>query len=522
MERINSLAQAHVQKKTEHSNLNHDSFGRIDIKDRFFLQALRSVGYDVYTAIAELIDNSIDAGATKIKIDFDSKSAILVITDNGIGMSKVKLNAAMDLGADQEYSDAQIGYFGSGMKTSIANLVTKPESLVTIDSYDGNEATIIEWKPLERFREFSFNKSNKKDIGTAIIINGVEKFQIATLKKQLGVVFYPTLKTETLELTVNGVEILPTDPLYRYSDKVRFNHVVAKVLGYEIRIEAVLLHPEQEKSSWDSADNGESRFSFNKGGAYVQYGGRYIEYGGLLHIATNHPDYNWIRFEFAVPKELTEIFGVKFNKTNGLNLDRKKEKNEALSDLIQKVRDMLSWGRDQRKKANIGNASDEDKSELDEITKKLNDAARRARFIKPQTENNTNKQTEEYDEINETADPETQKPGNKEPRKTKIHKFELYDIRFENLGNTAVFWNLGYENNKFIITINDSHVFYTEYWVNMNDTAKTAVSFLLGAIAQAQYNSEKENDNIQGVRSDFFWEMFWSQVSLKLRHLTLS
>ena len=56
----------------------------------------------------------------------------------------------------------------------------------------------------------------------------------------------------------------------------------------------------------------------------------------------------------------------------------------------------------------------------------------------------------------------------------------------------------------------------------MNETAKTAVSFLLGAVAQAQYDTIKENVTISDIRSDFFWEDFWAQVSVKLRHLILS
>src|SRR5690606_17416990 len=96
-----------------------------------------------------------------------------------------------------------------------------------------------------------------------------------------------------------------------------------------------------------------------------------------------------------------------------------------------------------------------------------------------------------------------------------------FSLRFEDMGSTAVFWDLSWENNKFIITVNKGHVFYREFWVNMNETARKSIAFLLAAIAQSQYDDITEGrfDGRRNQQPEDFWIDFWSQVSLKLRNL---
>jgi hypothetical protein len=525
MENKSTVARARAPKKSEH--FTNPAKGRIEINDRFFKQALRSVGYDAYTAIAELIDNSIDAGATLITIDYESGSSNLVIQDDGRGMSAKQLINAMNLGSEQEYTENQISYFGSGLKTALVNLAGNNKSQVTIETTNESEASMLTWYPLQDFRTYDGPVSSKEassSRGTKITISNVDRFKAATLKKHLGTMFFPTLQTETLKLRVNDDEIFGIDPLYRDSEKTISNYVIAKVKEHEIRIDVVMLHPEQEKSAWDAGEKSDRGFAYRKGGAYVKYGGRYIEYGGYMGLRTSHPSLNMVRFEFSIPKNLTETFGIKFNKTNGLNLNPKADKNEVLSDLIQKLKTMIAWSSEQRRKLNLGNATEEDQSELKDLAAKLNQAALNARLKKPTaTKEKKEKETASKKNDKSTAAEVTSSDVVNEPSAPsgKIRKFEIFDLRFENLGNTAVFWQLGYENDKFIITLNDSHVFYTRYWIDMNETAKTAVSFLLGAIAQAQYDETKENHRINDMDAEMFWEYFWSQVSMKLRHLAL-
>ena len=87
------------------------------------MQSLRAFGYDISTAIADLIDNSITAQATSISIKFDwnNKNPWIVIADNGYGMSESELFEAMKTGSKNPLDTRSVddlGRFGLGLKTA--------------------------------------------------------------------------------------------------------------------------------------------------------------------------------------------------------------------------------------------------------------------------------------------------------------------------------------------------------------------------------------------------------------------
>ena len=60
------------------------------------VESTRSIGYSFETAVADIIDNSISAAATDIRICFMSKEPQwLCIEDNGYGMTEDELETAM-------------------------------------------------------------------------------------------------------------------------------------------------------------------------------------------------------------------------------------------------------------------------------------------------------------------------------------------------------------------------------------------------------------------------------------------
>ena len=68
---------------------------------RLLLAALRSVGYNEETAIADIIDNCISAQAHEIKIRFDWEKKRIVISDDGFGMSETELVENMRIGSSE-------------------------------------------------------------------------------------------------------------------------------------------------------------------------------------------------------------------------------------------------------------------------------------------------------------------------------------------------------------------------------------------------------------------------------------
>ncbi|MGR9161913.1 ATP-binding protein [Rhizobium leguminosarum] len=97
----------------------------IDIppKASALISSLRGLGYSPETAIADLIDNSITAGATTVEIDlqWNDGHPFAAIFDNGRGMGEKRLAEAMQLGGDgpdAHRSEHDFGRFGMGLKTA--------------------------------------------------------------------------------------------------------------------------------------------------------------------------------------------------------------------------------------------------------------------------------------------------------------------------------------------------------------------------------------------------------------------
>ncbi len=87
------------------------------------IESLRSVGYTLPTAIADIVDNSISANATEIHINFhwSGKNSWISILDNGEGMNEGTLKDAMRPGTKNptEVRDPNdLGRFGLGLKTA--------------------------------------------------------------------------------------------------------------------------------------------------------------------------------------------------------------------------------------------------------------------------------------------------------------------------------------------------------------------------------------------------------------------
>lgn len=87
------------------------------------MEALRGLGYSTAAALADLVDNSVSAGAHEIRIDFkwDGVRSRISVIDNGRGMDDAELESAMRLGEKSpldERAPDDLGRFGMGLKTA--------------------------------------------------------------------------------------------------------------------------------------------------------------------------------------------------------------------------------------------------------------------------------------------------------------------------------------------------------------------------------------------------------------------
>ena len=110
------------------------------------LESLRGLGYSTPTALADIIDNSISAGATEVRITFawQGTSSHIALLDNGAGMSDAELERAMTLGDRSpldERAAGDLGRFGMGLKTASFSQCRR----LTVASCKGGIRSCLRW-----------------------------------------------------------------------------------------------------------------------------------------------------------------------------------------------------------------------------------------------------------------------------------------------------------------------------------------------------------------------------------------
>lgn len=87
------------------------------------IESLGALGYTLESAIADLVDNSIDAGADTVDISFhwNGLASYIMVADDGHGMTEEELQTAMAIAARGPRTSrraAELGRFGVGLKTA--------------------------------------------------------------------------------------------------------------------------------------------------------------------------------------------------------------------------------------------------------------------------------------------------------------------------------------------------------------------------------------------------------------------
>ncbi len=107
-----------VESTDEGANPN-----RVAPRAASLIEAMRSLGYSLETAIADLVDNSLSHGARTVRIAFDweGRDSTVSISDDGCGMTEAALVEAMRPGTHDPRSKraaGDLGRFGLGLKTA--------------------------------------------------------------------------------------------------------------------------------------------------------------------------------------------------------------------------------------------------------------------------------------------------------------------------------------------------------------------------------------------------------------------
>lgn len=235
------------------------------------IEALRGLGYSPAAAIADVIDNSIAAGASEVDVQFEwrGKQSSIAIVDNGSGMDAAALDMAMRLGERSPLdhrSESDLGRFGLGLKTAsfsqarrltVASRREGPVSSLRWDLDVLRDDPKGEWTLLEGAAPGSailLASLEKMKSGTVVLWENLDRIVSAgvtdkhflalvdRVEKHLSMVFHRFLEGRRLTVRINGSPIRPWDPfLSARSDTWRSGSDRFAVNGHEVVVEGFVL-----------------------------------------------------------------------------------------------------------------------------------------------------------------------------------------------------------------------------------------------------------------------------------------
>lgn len=195
--------------------------------DKSLIKKLGLTGYRTEQAIAELIDNSIDARIPRrpehieVRLDFDHKR--ITISDNGIGMDLNELKNALTIAKETKKEGEKLGHFGLGMKSACSTLGKR--FTIATSKLDSEKKYFAEYDEDKWLNDETLNWKNflveeeKEDTsyhGTFIVISKLKiplyPNQISSFKKRFGIRYGPYLENKQIRISINSRECKSEKP----------------------------------------------------------------------------------------------------------------------------------------------------------------------------------------------------------------------------------------------------------------------------------------------------------------------
>jgi Histidine kinase-, DNA gyrase B-, and HSP90-like ATPase len=322
------------------------------------IEAFSNIGHDLNVAVADLIDNSIEAGARNVEVSFPNPNdhgRILAIIDDGTGMKPRELARKMRIGTSRKYGEADLGKYGLGLKAASLSqaraviVASRTKDTATeILAWDkkhisetGNwmlirpelderrvnllreplierPGTVVLWDDMipPRNRRHRRKKTKSEDISA----HGLECLQLV---RHLGKVFHRFIEgkargKQKLNLTVNGSVVEPLDPLVGWHtghQRLRTESILIPS-GADTPDEIVEIHPVIIPGSTElESDEARAKVGFwgkwqKSQGFYFYRNDRIIQDGGWCGLWIEDPHYQLLRVAVNLNGKLDRSFGI--------------------------------------------------------------------------------------------------------------------------------------------------------------------------------------------------------------------
>jgi hypothetical protein len=304
-----------------------------------FIRAVRESGYlNISTALAELVDNSLQASATTVAIRIHRASSNglpeILIEDDGVGMSKEELELCLRFGGSSRFDGRQsFGRFGMGLPAASLSQARRVE--VTAWRGGGHERTVVldldgVVSGTDPTLTADAGPPSSSESGCRVRwlqCDRIEYQRLAwlerSLHRELGRM-YRRFLASGLTLTINGTPVQAVDPsmVTTTVEGVSARHAFDD-LAYEletatggtsivsVRFFMLPVH------RWHKLDNVTKRRLgiVGGGGVSVLRAGREIASGWHLMGGKRKENYDdWWRCEIEFDPSLDEHFGITINK----------------------------------------------------------------------------------------------------------------------------------------------------------------------------------------------------------------
>ena len=324
------------------------------------VESLRDIGYSLQTAVADVIDNSLTAGARKVELHADThaEDPAIGILDDGTGMTRGELLEAMRPGSRsplEERTDTDLGRFGLGLKTASFSqcrrltvitrragltscavwdldtvaardrwIVELPDDVARIPWSDrlAADGTLVVWQKLDRL----VGPNGQRDRGDLVR-------QLDETANHVEFVFHRFLSgredTEgSVKITLNDRELTPFDPFHSNHPATQHQPEETFALaGQEVRIRSVTLPHHDKVSKADWTRYGGSEGYLKNQGFYLYRNRRLIVHG------------TW--FGLARQLELTKLCRVRIDMPSTLDAEWKIDVKKASAQPPPPVRERL-------------------------------------------------------------------------------------------------------------------------------------------------------------------------------------
>lgn len=218
------------------------------------MTGIRNMGYTLESAILDIVDNSIVAGAKKVNIIIQAEDKTLkqsirriIIDDNGKGMNTDQIYNALELGSSQSlYENNSLSKYGFGLKSAGFSQANTIIVISKTESCENWHKSMVKWDLIKIHNRYVVDEEleldandiillENKKTGTIVILDELTKVSkvkkdvaIKKISEKCAITFHRFMEDDGLEIKVNEKNVEPYDPLF-------CNEIVDNMIDYNGR-----------------------------------------------------------------------------------------------------------------------------------------------------------------------------------------------------------------------------------------------------------------------------------------------